>query len=99
MILLGSMTLLAIGLLLLLWQAIVISYHLIRLAVLLIAWCGCALALVVTGCAWLGVNLVQYVKGPRSEEPEPAIAIDILGDDDASIIELQPHTGSRRLRG
>jgi hypothetical protein len=99
MILLGSITLLAIGLSLLLWQAIVISYHLIRLAVLLIAWCGCALALVVTGCAWLGVKLVQYVKGPGSEVPEPAIVIDICDDNATPIVELLPHTDFRRLRG
>jgi hypothetical protein len=95
MILIVSPLLFTFGMLLLLWRAIVISYCLIELAVLLVAWCGCALALVVTGGWYLGDKLVRYFRGT---EPEPVITINIALDDDAPAIEL-PRNSFRRLRG
>jgi hypothetical protein len=89
MIIIGAI-LLAIGLLVLLWQAIVICYHLIRLAVLLAIWCGYAgvLAVCVVG---LGV---QYVMGCRKPNPvEPYFNLD---DEDVPTIDL-PRTHFRRL--
>jgi hypothetical protein len=95
MIFIGSAILFAFGIALLLWQAIVISYHLIKLAVLLVAWCGCALALAVTACAWLGVKLMQGFR-PGAEEHGPVVVINIDDvHDDTHTIE-----GSfRRVRG
>jgi hypothetical protein len=91
MIIIGSAILFALGMALLLWQAIVIVYRLIKIAVLLVAWCGCVLALVVTGCAWLGVKLFKL------EPDEPVVTINIFDDDDAHTIEL-PRQSFRRLR-
>jgi hypothetical protein len=80
-----GMTLLAIGL----------ALSVLRLAVLVIAWCGCALALVVTGCVWLVM--------PRREDTEPVgITINVYLDEDegapfgAPMIEL-PRDSFRRL--
>lgn len=96
MILIGSALLFTFGMLLLLWQAVAITYNLIKLAVLLVAWCGCALAVIVTGGWYLGDKLVRYIRGTEPE-PEPVITINIALDD-APAIEL-PRDGFRRLRG
>jgi hypothetical protein len=90
MIILVSALLLAIGLLVLLWQAIVISYHLIKLAVLLVIWCGYAVVLVV--CA-LGLA-VQYVMGWL--KPEPVVNFYLDDDADVPTIDL-PRDSFRRL--
>jgi hypothetical protein len=93
MILIGSTILLAIGLLMLLWQAIVISYHLLRLAVLIVVWCGYAVVLVV--CV-VGLG-VQYVM--RWLKPEPVVTV-IYSDDDADVPTIELRRDSfRRLRG
>jgi hypothetical protein len=94
------------GTILLLWSAIVIAYHLIKLAVLLVAWVGCLLAVIVTGSWYLGDKLLRYLRGAPSES-EPMITINItlddddasiIDDDDSSIIEL-PRRAFRRLHG
>jgi hypothetical protein len=99
MIIIGSAILLAIGLLVLLWQAIVICYHLIKLAVLLVIWCGYAVVLV-AACCCLAMQYILVLV--RWLKPEPVVTINILDDDDgcddASIIDL-PSNGFRRLRG
>jgi hypothetical protein len=79
MIIIGSALLLAPAALLLLWQAIVIAYHLLKLIVLLVAWCGCAAALVVAGCAWLVMKLVQGFM-PKQEPEGITITITIMDD-------------------
>jgi hypothetical protein len=90
MLLIGSALLLAIGLLVLLWQAIVISYHLLRLAVLLVIWCGYAVVLVVCAVCLA----IQYILGRF--KPEPVVMDIYLDDEDVPTIEL-PHTDFRRL--
>jgi hypothetical protein len=93
MIIIGSAVLLAIGLLVLLWQAIVISYHLLRLAVLLVIWCGYAVVLVVCGVGLAA----QYVMGWG--KPEPVITVNTSPDDeDVPTIEL-PRESFHRVRG
>jgi hypothetical protein len=74
---------------LLLIQALRIALGLIKLAVLLVAWCGCLLAVIITG-SWY--RMVRYLR--RSQEPEPAST----DNDDAHTIEL-PRERFRRLRG
>ena len=90
MILIGSALLLTIGLLVLLWQAIVISYHLLKLVVLIVVWCGYAVVLVV--CV-VGLA-VQYVM--RWLKPEPVV--NFYSDDDADVPTIDlPRTHFRRL--
>jgi hypothetical protein len=87
-----SAILFAIGMLLLLRSAIVITFSLLKIVVLLVAFCGYALVLVVAGCGWLVSWFV-----PRSE---PVITITIVDDVDdvAPVIEL-PRESYRRVRG
>jgi hypothetical protein len=61
MIFIGSAILFVVGMLLLLRSAIVITASLIKFAVLLVAWCGCALALVAAGCGWLAIKLAKLL--------------------------------------
>jgi hypothetical protein len=91
-IFIGSAILFAIGMLLLLISAARIAFGLIKIAVLLVAWCGCTLALIVCAillflqwCAKHVMILVRRFKGiPEPVEPEPMITINIVldGDDD-----------------
>jgi hypothetical protein len=68
MILIGSAVLFTIGMLLLLRQAIVIAYYLVKLAVLLVVTCGCVVVIVVAACWVLVEKLAKRIRGP---EPEP----------------------------
>ena len=91
MVIIGSALLLAIGLSVLLWQAIVISYHLLKLAVLLVIWCGYAVVLV--GCV-VGLA-VQYVM--RWLKPVPAITVNFYSadeDDGPTIVSTSTGCGA-----
>jgi hypothetical protein len=90
MILIGSALMLTIGLLVLLWQAIVISYHLLKLVVLIIVWCGYAVVLVV--CV-VGLA-VQYVM--RWLKPAPVVTVIYSDDDSVPTVDL-PRRHFRRL--
>ena len=80
MILIGSALLFTFGMLLLLRQTLILAYDLIKLALLLVAWCGYLLAATIFGCLVLGDKLVRYLRG--TPEPEPVITINIHTFDD-----------------
>jgi hypothetical protein len=98
-----------VGAALVLRSLIAISYDLIKLAALLVAWCGCALAVVVMGCLlfvqWYVKHVAILVRWFRGlPEPETTIVININivdsdedADDIAHTIEL-PRQAFRRLR-
>jgi hypothetical protein len=98
MILLGSAILFALGMLVLLVQAIriafslaKIAYYLAKLPVCLVVLAVCAVCLVVQ----YALGLVRRLDG----KPEPAVTIDFsAGAEDAPTIEL-PRASFRRLRG
>jgi hypothetical protein len=96
MILIGSALLLAIGLLVLLWQAIAIAFSLLKIAYYLAKGAVCLVVLVVCAVC-LGVQAItRWLDG--TPEPEPAIAINFYSDEeDAPTIEL-PRVNFRRLR-
>jgi hypothetical protein len=92
MIIIGSGLMGLIGLLMLLWQAIAICYHLLRLAVLLIIWCGYVVVLVV--CV-VGLG-VQYVMGWF--KPPPVVTVNFYLDDDEDVPTIDlPREHFRRL--
>jgi hypothetical protein len=105
-ILIGSAVLLAIGLLVLLVQAVSILVSLIKLAYYLAKAAVCLVVLVVCAVC-LAVQyvliLARWLEGkPEAAEPEPVITINIYSneeeDEDAPTIEL-PRVNFRRLRG
>jgi hypothetical protein len=67
MIFIGSAILFIVGMLLLLRSTIIIAYHLVELAMLLVALCGCVLALAVTGCLVVGDWIVRHIRGAEPE--------------------------------
>jgi hypothetical protein len=79
-ILIGSALLFTFGMLLLLRQTLILAYDLIKLVLLLVAWCGYLLAATIFGCLVLGDKLVRYLRG--TPEPEPVITINIHTFDD-----------------
>jgi hypothetical protein len=93
-IIIGSATLLAIGLLVLSIQAIRIAFSLLKLAYYLIKLAVCLVVLVVCAfglfCQWL----VQWLKG--TPEPEPVVTI-IIGDDADAVRTIEGRF--HRLRG
>jgi hypothetical protein len=106
MILIGSATLLAVGLLLLAVQAIRIAFSLLKIAYYLAKAAVCLVVLMVCAIC-LGVQyvliLARWLEGePEAAEPEPVITINFYsneeGDEDAPTIEL-PRINFRRLRG
>ena len=94
MIIIGSALLLAIGLLILLVQAISIAFSLLKIAYYLIKGALCLVVLVV--CV-VGLA-VQYVL--RWLKPEPVVTVNFYtdGEDDVPTIDL-PRASFRRLRG
>jgi hypothetical protein len=104
----------AIGVLVLLWPAIVLAFRLAKVVVLLAALCGCILIFAVCICGLFGQwclrqasILARWCRGiPAPASPEPMVAIDVyLGEEDsyadaedAPTIEL-PRASFRRLRG
>jgi hypothetical protein len=104
MIIIGSALLLAIGLSVLLWQAICIAfslikiaYNLIKIAVLLIVLMVCLVCLAIQ-------YIMRFLRIPirwsKSEpEPQPVITVNFYSaDDNAPTIEL-PRKHFHRLRG
>jgi|SRR6516162_10181942 hypothetical protein len=85
----------AFGALLLLVQALRIAFSLIKLAVLLVVWCGCFLAVTVTGGLYLGDKLVRWFK--VISEPEPVVTI-YADEVDGPTIEL-PRDSFRTAEG
>jgi hypothetical protein len=92
MILIGSGALLTIGLLMLLWQAIVISYHLLKIAYHLLTGAVCLVVLVVC-CIGLAI---QYIF--RWLKPHPAEPYFYSDAEDVPTIEL-PRDSFHRVRG
>jgi hypothetical protein len=99
MIIIGSGLLLAIGLLVLLWQAILIAVSLLKIAyylakgavylvVLIVCAAGLAIQYVLRSARWLE---------SKPAPAEPAIIIDILDDGGVSTIELLRNS-FRRLK-
>jgi hypothetical protein len=100
-VLIASAILFALGMLVLLSQAILVVFSLLKIAYYLAKGAVYLVVLVVCVVA-LGVqyalSLARRLEGkPEPAKPEPAIVIDIC-DDNATPIEL-PRTSFRRLRG